>query len=48
MTLGSEAATAIAIREAREFERRQPAVRIVFCCYSKSDAETYRKQLGRD
>ena len=42
-----EAATAIAIREAREFERQYPAVRIVFCCFSKSDAETYRKQLGR-
>ncbi len=42
-----DAATAIAIRQAREFERQHPAVRIVFCCFSKSDAETYRKELRR-
>ncbi len=42
-----EAATAIAVREAREFERDHPVVRIVFCCFSKSDAEVYRKELVR-
>ncbi len=42
-----EAATAIAVHEAREFERDHPVVRIVFCCFSKSDAEVYRKELVR-
>ena len=41
-----EQATQIAIREARTFEQRDPALRIVFCCFSKWDAETYRKALG--
>ena len=41
-----EAATQIAIREARTFEQTDPALRIVFCCFSKWDAETYRKALG--
>ena len=41
-----EEATRIAIREARTFERTDPALRIVFCCFSKWDAETYRKALG--
>ncbi len=40
-----EAATAIAIREARAFERANPQVRIVFCCFSRPDAEEYRGQL---
>jgi O-acetyl-ADP-ribose deacetylase len=42
-----EEATQIAIREARTFERTDPAMRIVFCCFSKSDAETYRSYLER-
>jgi O-acetyl-ADP-ribose deacetylase (regulator of RNase III) len=42
-----EAATAIAIREARDFERDHPALRIVFSCFSKSDAGIYRKELSR-
>ena len=41
-----EQATQIAIREARAFEQTDPALRIVFCCFSKWDAETYRKALG--
>jgi O-acetyl-ADP-ribose deacetylase len=41
-----EAATQIAIREARAFERDHPRTRIVFCCFSRSDAETYRRLLG--
>jgi len=41
-----EQATQIAIREARTFEQTDPALRIVFCCFSKWDAETYRKALG--
>jgi O-acetyl-ADP-ribose deacetylase (regulator of RNase III) len=40
-----EAATQIAIREARTFEQTDPALRIVFCCFSKWDAETYRSYL---
>ena len=40
-----EEATQIAIREARTFEQTDPALRIVFCCFSKSDAETYRSYL---
>src|SRR5262249_41239395 len=38
-------ATAIAVREARQFERLHPAIRIVFCCFSKSDAELYRAEI---
>ena len=41
-----EEATAIAIREARALEKIDPGLRIVFCCFSRPDAETYRKQLG--
>jgi len=41
-----EQATQIAIREARALEQTDPALRIVFCCFSKWDAETYRKALG--
>src|SRR2546423_2584525 len=38
-----EAATQIAIREARIFEQLNPALlRIVFCCFSQWDGETYR------
>jgi O-acetyl-ADP-ribose deacetylase (regulator of RNase III) len=40
-----EEATEIAVREARGFERTDPAMRIVFCCFSKPDAETYRRKL---
>jgi O-acetyl-ADP-ribose deacetylase (regulator of RNase III) len=40
-----EEATRIAIREARTFERTDPSMRIVFCCFSKSDAEAYRSYL---
>jgi O-acetyl-ADP-ribose deacetylase (regulator of RNase III) len=42
-----EEATQIAVREARAFETTDPGLRIVFCCFSKRDAETYRKALGR-
>ena len=41
-----EDATQIAIREAREFEKKHPAMRIVFCCFSTSDAEVYRRYLA--
>ncbi|HYY53600.1 MAG TPA: O-acetyl-ADP-ribose deacetylase [Myxococcales bacterium] len=41
-----EPATQIAVREARAFEKTDPLLRIVFCCFSKSDAETYRKTLA--
>jgi O-acetyl-ADP-ribose deacetylase (regulator of RNase III) len=41
-----EEATAIAIREARAFEKTDPPLRIVFCCFSHSDAETYRRKLA--
>ena len=40
------AATQIAVREARSFEKMNPDMRIVFCCFSKSDADEYRKVLG--
>src|SRR5207237_4117323 len=40
-----EEATRIAVREARAFEKTDPAMRMLFCCFSKSDAETYRKAL---
>jgi O-acetyl-ADP-ribose deacetylase (regulator of RNase III) len=39
-----ELATPIAIREARAFEDR---LRIVFCCFSKEDADVYRRILSR-
>jgi O-acetyl-ADP-ribose deacetylase (regulator of RNase III) len=39
-------ATRIAVRESRAFEKTQPDVRIVFCCFSRADAEEYRKALG--
>src|SRR5512140_509061 len=38
-----EAATGIAVREARGFEKTHPEMRIVFCCFSPRDAETYRR-----
>jgi O-acetyl-ADP-ribose deacetylase (regulator of RNase III) len=38
-------ATRIAVREARAFEKTHPDLRIVFCCFSKSDAETYKEVL---
>src|SRR5438552_11031366 len=38
-----EDAARIAIREAREFEKQHPDVRIVLCCFSNSDAEVYRR-----
>jgi O-acetyl-ADP-ribose deacetylase (regulator of RNase III) len=41
-----EDATAIAIREARAFEGIDPGMRIVFCCFSRSDAGTYRRMLA--
>lgn len=39
-------AAEIAVREARAFEKTNPSLRIVFCCFSRSDAETYGKILG--
>ena len=41
-----EAATAIAVREARAFEKAHPRMRIVFCCFSSHDAEVYRRRLS--
>lgn len=41
-----EAATEIAVREARAFEKAHPEVRIVFCCFSPRDAEVYRRSLA--
>ncbi|HEY6907943.1 MAG TPA: O-acetyl-ADP-ribose deacetylase [Myxococcales bacterium] len=41
-----EAATEIAVREARAFEKVHPEIRIVFCCFSPRDAETYRRRLA--
>ena len=38
-----EDATQIAVREARDFERAHPDLRIVFCCFSPSDAAVYRR-----
>jgi O-acetyl-ADP-ribose deacetylase (regulator of RNase III) len=35
-----------AVREARAFEKAHPGIRIIFCCFSKADAETYQKTLG--
>jgi O-acetyl-ADP-ribose deacetylase (regulator of RNase III) len=40
------AAMQIAIREARAFERTDRDMRIIFCCFSKSDADEYRNALG--
>jgi O-acetyl-ADP-ribose deacetylase len=40
-----EEAARIAVGEARQFEKADPALRILFCCYSRLDAETYRKIL---
>jgi O-acetyl-ADP-ribose deacetylase (regulator of RNase III) len=39
-------AAGIAVREARAFEKANPGLRIVFCCFSPADAETYRKILA--
>jgi O-acetyl-ADP-ribose deacetylase len=41
-----EAATGIAVREARAFEKVHPEIRIVFCCFSPHDAEVYRRQVA--
>ncbi|HZR07756.1 MAG TPA: O-acetyl-ADP-ribose deacetylase [Myxococcales bacterium] len=40
-----EEAARIAVSEARRFEKTDPGLRIVFCCFSRADAETYRKLL---
>jgi O-acetyl-ADP-ribose deacetylase (regulator of RNase III) len=39
-------ATGIAVREARAFEKARPETRIVFCCFSASDAGEYRDALA--
>jgi O-acetyl-ADP-ribose deacetylase (regulator of RNase III) len=39
-------ATQIAVREARAFEKADAHMRIVFCCFSKSDADEYRSALA--
>jgi len=41
-----EDATRIAVREARAFETAHPHIRIVFCCFSRQDAGTYRTVLA--
>ncbi|MGZ6125885.1 MAG: O-acetyl-ADP-ribose deacetylase [Myxococcales bacterium] len=41
-----EEAARIAIGEARRFEEEDSALRILFCCFSKADAATYRRDLG--
>ena len=41
-----EEATQIAVREGRAFEKAHPGLRIIFCCFSKADSETYQKTLG--
>lgn len=41
-----QAAMEIAIREARNFEKSNADVRIVFCCFLPSDADDYRSALG--
>ena len=41
-----EQAAAIAVREARAFEKDHPGVRVLFCCYSQRDAEVYRRELA--
>ncbi len=40
-----EAATAIAVREARAFEQHHPDMKIIFCCFSRSDAAVYRAEI---
>jgi O-acetyl-ADP-ribose deacetylase (regulator of RNase III) len=40
-----EAATEIAVREARQFEQSHRDVRVVFCCFSEADADVYRRAL---
>ena len=40
------AAMKIAIREARNFEKTNSQMRIVFCCFSSSEADEYRNALG--
>jgi O-acetyl-ADP-ribose deacetylase (regulator of RNase III) len=40
-----EGATRIAVREAKSFQASEPDLRIVFCCFSRPDAETYRRVL---
>jgi O-acetyl-ADP-ribose deacetylase len=40
------AATGIAVREARAFDKDHPDVRVIFCCFSKPDAATYRETLA--
>jgi O-acetyl-ADP-ribose deacetylase (regulator of RNase III) len=42
-----EAATKIAIREARAFQQSHPDMEIIFCCFSSADAAVYRDQLGK-
>jgi O-acetyl-ADP-ribose deacetylase (regulator of RNase III) len=42
-----EAATKIAIREARAFQQSHPDMEIRFCCFSSADAAVYRDQLGK-
>jgi O-acetyl-ADP-ribose deacetylase len=41
-----EAAMQIAIREARDFEKTNLEMRIVFCCFARSDAADYRQALA--
>jgi len=41
-----EEAARIAVREGRACEKAHPGLRIIFCCFSKADAETYKKNLG--
>ena len=38
-------ATAIAVGEARRFEQQHPAIRIIFCCFSDTDAAIYGDTL---
>ena len=42
-----DAACAIAVREARAFERTVPAVRIVFCAFGEVAAAAYRRALAQ-
>jgi O-acetyl-ADP-ribose deacetylase (regulator of RNase III) len=42
-----EAATKIAIHEARAFQQSHPNMEIIFCCFSSADAAVYRDQLGK-
>jgi len=41
-----EEATRIAVREGRASEKAHPGLRIVFCCFSKANSDTYKKILG--